>query len=249
MIAAARAGANRDRAAATRTVRVARPGAPADPGRVTSVRQGIALSSMATALRWRAAPIGLAAGALAALVAGTAGPGGIAVGLAALVLCLAATLRPGDPARPRRVVRTMLDAPADACREPVARTRTRALLQSTPAVVLAAETAVLAAAAVPVLVLAPAGVLAALALDDVGALIVVRASERRSGRRVLARPAWLVGLVPLPGMRRVRGRDLYRERVAASGPRGLPVTRRPPVWLIGPGSTAADGVGPPGGER
>lgn len=249
MIAAARAEANPDRAVRTRTVRVAWRRPPADPGRVAPVRQGIALSRMSTALRWRAAPLGLAAVALAALVVATAGPRGIAVGLGALVLFCVASLRPGDPASPRRVVRAMLDAPPDAPRESTARTRTRSLLQATPAIVLAAEATVLAVADMPMLVLVPAGVLAALALEDVRLGVAVRASERGSGRRVLARPAWLVGLAPIPGLRRVRGRDLYRELGAASGPRGVQATRRPPVWLIGPGPTAVDGVGPPGGDR
>ena len=202
------------------------------------------LARLAPAMATRGVVLGVGGAGLCALAG--AGPGLLtaAGGALAFVLALVLVLRPGDPAGPRRSVRRALAAPAGAVAEQASRSVTRAVVQAAPGVVVAAELTMLAAPW-PVAAAMPGADLLALAAGDLRIALAARREEERTGARVLVRTSWTRGMLPLPGVRRARPRDVYAERRAPALPAPAPTTRRPPVWLIGSGSPGADGSGGP----
>lgn len=178
---------------------------------------------------------------------------GVAAGAFAASLLL--SLR-ADRRGPGAAVRGAVSAPPGAETEPVATSVARAVLQGLLGVVVAAEATILVGMLPPGAAGVPAGVVLALAIADLRAARVIAAGERRMERRLLGRPRILTGLLPVPGLARIRAGDLFLEPRRPVAAQLSAPPRRPPVWLIGAGTAPGDEapprpVGPagPGGRR
>lgn len=160
-----------------------------------------------------------------------------------LATSIVVTLRPGDPGGPRHAVRAARAAASATPVESVAGTVARAMLQAGLTGAIAALASGLLTDPAPDLAAAPAAVVLALGVGDLRALVAVVAAERERGRSILARRSSLAGWIPLPGLRRLGPAGLSSAPTAPPGPPAATRTRRPPVWLIGPGAGKAEGAG------
>lgn len=164
----------------------------------------------------------------------------VAVAAAAFLASLLLSLR-ADRRGPGAAVRGALAAPAGTEAEPVSTSVARAVLQGLLGVAVAAEVTILAGMVPWGAEAAAPGVLLALAVADLRAARVIAAGERRLERRLLGWPRILTGLLPVPGLARIRAGDLFLEPRPPVVAQLSPPPRRPPVWLIGSGTAPADG--------